>query len=436
VTAKGAEQQPIDRSGWESLSPIQKAIRFLADTQVTEEGPGLPYWIGGWPKQIDIFFKNEKKATLPEVTTQASLVIHALGAIDDRSASVLGLSSDDMVLVSRMRRKAVQYLRRLEISGHGILDGSYGYWPLRPRNDSFFLKLKNTILRIRLRLRVYNGILHPLHMPKIPVPYQVWPDADDTAWVYMAYLDAAANENISVPELPAERLFGTWRDTGSIPVIFPKWRHKPTGGFLTWFAGTPERKIVNDVDLCVNANVVAALGRYGRLDLPGVEEAIRLITKAIEAGLHKCSKNISLYYPDDLSTHYFVTHAYRYGGVAEFGPVAEQLADEIEEQAIVGPDGLAHWKGEFPYYSTSLALLSLAYCGRSGPLFDQACQWLERRQNPKNGSWPKAMFCWTFDKDLGFYWKSQAIPTAMALAALCRCRLEQEGLSVYPHNSD
>ncbi len=432
---EGVEKKQFDQDDWELLSPVQKAIRYLADTQVTEEGPGLPYWIGSWPMEIDIYWKK-RKISLPEVTTMSALVIHALSVINDQSASVLGLSSDDLDLVSGMRRKTVQFLQRLEIKGHGALDGSYGYWPPRLRKDSISRKIFNTYLRLLLRSREYNGILAPLHMPKIPVQYQVWPDADDTAFIYTAYLDAAVAEGLPKPDLPAERLFGTWRDTGNVPVLFPKWREKPTGLFLTWFAGTPEQEIVNDIDLNVNANVLSVLGRYGRLDLPGVEEAIYFITKVVEDGLYKNIKDISLYYPDNLSFQYAVLHAYRYGGVAALGPVAQRLADEVEKQAVVSHDGQVYWEGETPHYSTSLALLALAYSGRGGPLFDGGYRWLAGKQNPQDGSWPEAMFCWTFEKKVSFYWRSPVLPSALALTALCRCQLEQAGLSTYPMDSE
>jgi len=439
VTETGNAKKQLNRDEWESLSPIQKAIRYLAETQVTEEGrPGLPHWIGGWPEQMDVQW-GRKEFSLPDVSAMPALIIHCLSVIDDKqSAPILGLSSSEVELVARMRRKAVKFLKRLEIYGHGELDGSYGYWPLRPRKNSFWLSIVNTLTRIRVRAREFNGILGPLHAPKMPAQHQIWPDADDTAWVYSAYLDHALAENLPKPDFPAEQFFGRWRDTGDIPVIFPKWRGKPTGAFLTWFAGTPEMGIKNDVDVIVNANVLAALGRYGRLDLPGADDAIRFISTAIEAGYHKCNDDITLYYPDDLAIKYAVIYAYRMGKIPEFGSAAEILAAAVEQQVKFTTDDLAYWEGwrdYSPAYTTSVALLTLLNSGNESPLIAGGCRWLETAQDQGDGSWPTVAFAWSDQAGIRLYWKSQALTTAFALAALCRYRLEKARVSAQPLNS-
>jgi hypothetical protein len=231
------------------------------------------------------------------------------------------------------------------------------------------------------------------------------------------------------------RFFSDWRDLGQAPrQPNPSWLPPASGAFLTMLAydDPPGVTTPNDVDLVVNANVLYCLARYGRLDTPGVAEAVGLINAAVAAGFQRTAPGdqqsapaeISSYYPDNFAFHYCVSRAYREGPVAALAPAVTGLADELEASVQWRADGSAYWDKGDPALNTALAALALMNAGRRGPIVDAAIAYLRAEQDAIYGGWPAGVFfVGRMDNGVVMEWRSAALTTAMCLEALCEYEL-------------
>jgi hypothetical protein len=169
-----------------------------------------------------------------------------------------------------------------------------------------------------------------------------------------------------------ERFLVDWRDLGVVPRrLNPPWLPPASGAFLTWltYRHRPLPRFPNDVDLVVNANVLYALARYGRLGVPGADQAVALINLATALGLHRGRlEEITAYYPDNLAFGYAVSRAFFEGPVPALEPSVRILADDLEASVRFRPDGTAYWdKGE-PHLNTAFAVLTLLNARRETPI--------------------------------------------------------------------
>ncbi len=227
-----------------------------------------------------------------------------------------------------------------------------------------------------------------------------------------------------------ERFFADWRDLGEVPRRNnPNWLEPNSGAYLTWLAyhDDPAHPKPNDVDLVVNANILYALGRYDRLDTPGVEEAVRLIDDVIAAGIHKSAPSeATLYYPDNFALHYCITRARREGGVEALSPAVEALVEDLINTVQVDGSGGFFWDRGDPHLNTAFAVATLLTAELGNEIGVGAIDYLLSEQDPANGSWePGLFFGGRLDDGTEGWWVSSALTTAIALEALCRHRLSE-----------
>jgi hypothetical protein len=167
--------------------------------------------------------------------------------------------------------------------------------------------------------------------------------------------------------------------------------------------------------------VLFALGRYGRLDVPGVAEAIGLINQAASLGLYRDRpEEIAEYYPDNLAFHYAVSRAFHEGGVSALAPAVEILADDLESTAIERSDGKVYWDHGAPQLNTAFAILTLLNAGRDTPLVARAVAYLIDVQNAWGGFDAAPFFIGRADGGQVFEFSSASFTTAMALEAFSR----------------
>lgn len=412
----------------ETSAPIRGALKFLLARQVQEpldvtiQGERVRDFPGDWPQ----FFSLSGRPTLrvrDASPFMVAFVHHALTHVVEENRKPLGLSLRDVRKAREMRRRAVEFLSRFESPAGAPDAGTYGFWPY----DAFPGIPKPGVERALIRwLRgpILGGDRVPLNLLVFPTPLAIPTDADVTATTYAALLDDERLDGGKGTAVPFHRFFADWRDLGVVPRRLDQpWLPPSSGAFLTWLAyrepGAP--LFPNDVDLVVNANVLFALGRYGRLDVPGVEEAVHLIREATSLGLHRDRfEEIAEYYPDNLVFHYAVSRAFHEGGVEALAPAVEILADDLEASAIERNDGTAFWDRGAPHLNTAFAILTLLNANRDSPLVDRAAAYLAVEQKRTGGYDAAAFFIARADGGQVFEFFSPALTTGMALEALAR----------------
>jgi hypothetical protein len=253
-------------------------------------------------------------------------------------------------------------------------------------------------------------------------------DADVTATTYAALLDDAIFDQGPGTHVAFERFFVDWRDTGIVPRrLNPLWLPPASGAFLTWltYRDPPLPRFPNDVDLVVNANVLYALGRYDRLNVPGVAEAVSFINSVIASGLYLERLNeISEYYPDNLAFQYVVSRAFHEGKVAALGTAVGTLADDLEATVTIRADGTALWDKGAPHLNTAFAIITLLNAGRDTPIIDRAIDYLVAEQNSQGGFDEATFFFGRADGGQVFEFTSESFTTAMVLEALALHQME------------
>ncbi len=332
-------------------------------------------------------------------------------------------------MARRMRSQALELMQRFQAPAGRWDAGTYGFWPLP--NTGYQIEYCPDLAWFTWLFLGFDflwGDRAPVNVCFLIPAGRVPGDADDTAKILEARLTAA--ELDGAPPLPEglEQHFERWRDLGMDPLrVRHEWMGHPTGAFVTWLAAGawwPTRGTPQDVDLVVNANVLTFLGRYGRLDAVGVDEAIALINRGTQERRHHRLEDISQYYPDTLLYHYVVSRAYADGGVVDLLPSVDILADELEAEAIVNSDGTVLWSRGHSWLNTAFAVITLLNAGRDGPLVDGGVAYLQQTQDPVWGNWPAApFFLGTTTRGAVAVWEGSAASTAMALEALMRAEL-------------
>ncbi len=409
--------------------PIARALGYLRTTQVTllEEAETGGDYAGNWPQH---FHTN----VLPDYRIRdispfmVTFIHHALALINEESVAALGLEPADAEDARAMRLAAVDFMRRFEARPDDPTAGTFGFWPHRRRFRTLRDFRRAHRARQALQGPVFRGTRSPANVSFFPPKLAIPPDADVTATVYAALLDHARLDGGSAIDPPIDRIFSDWRDLGQVPRRRnPDWLAPESGAFLTWLAyhDPPNRPKPNDVDVIVNANVLYALARYGRLDTPGAAEAIRLINDVTLAGQHlNWPVDVTDYYPDNLAYHYCIARAYHEGPVPALRPAVERLADELATSFWITPEGTAFWNRGAPHLNTAFAVLTLLNAGRTDPPVDWAVQYLIDQQDPRFGHWAESpFFLARSDSGIVFEWSSAALTTAVVIEALCRHRL-------------
>jgi hypothetical protein len=411
---------------------ISRGVRFLKSQQLHAPLVGVGSngavrdFPGDWPQYF--YFAESPKLRFREVSPFTVTFIHeALTFITAENASRLGLSPQDVSAATSMRRNATAFVQSFVSRAPAPDADTYGFWPViadappeKPLLSSFIFGL--------LQGPVLGGTRRPLNVGFYPVQLAIPSDADVTAAAYTMLLDdQMLGEGPPVDE-SAAHFFADWRDTGAIPRRFnPPWAPSASGAFLTWldYRTTPDATLQNDVDPVVNVNVLYVLARLGKLDTPGVAEAISLIAAAVRDGYPDTDpEQFSLYYPDNLAFQYCVTRAYRRGPIAGLAGTVALLADRLESSAIRRADGTVYWNKGDAHLNTAFAVLSLLNAGRNTPLVANAVAYLQNEQRAQ-GSWSEGVFFFArTDGGPLIQWTSESFTTAMVLEALCQYRLQ------------
>lgn len=412
----------------ESLSPIAHALRYLHKTQFSSDvtDPNQSAYAGDWPQCFRVEGLNRYvRDTSPFMAT---LVHHALAIITEETQAALDLSDFDISIARQMRQNSIELMLRFESDPQSPDRGTFGFWPSRSGEG-----LPSNLLLERLSIHYGQGpFLHgdrsPINVSFYPDAYSIPADADDTATIYAALLEHERLDGGPGIDLPFQRFFADWRDLGHVPRRNDApWLPQNSGAFLTWFAyrDDPLNPRPNDVDIIVNANVLFALGRFDRLDTPGVMQSANVINAAILSGAHRdTSENLSLYYPNNFALHYCVTRAFYEGQVGELTQAAFALMEDLHVTVKSGPDQTAYWDRGDPHLNSAFGVLALLNTENDSAIIDQAIRYLILHQDQESGAWdPGAFFYGQFGSGIVVTWASPALTTAMAMEALCRYKL-------------
>ena len=412
-------------------SPIQRALGFLLLHQVrqpldvTVNGVRVVDFPGDWPQFFGL--RDAPSFRVRDVSPfPVAFIHHALTYASEQNQLALGLGTLDVWAARSMRQQAVGFMRRFE-SPSGAPDvGTFGFWPedADPGTPDLLLTL---LLTSWLRGPILGGHRVPINLPIYPATLALPSDADVTATTYASLLDAATLDGAPRSSVAFERFFVEWRDLGLVPRrLNPFWLPPASGAFLTWLSyRDPQFPLFpNDVDAVVNANVLYALGRHRRLDVPGAARAVALINFATALGLHRGRLDeITDYYPDNLTFQYAVSRAFREGGVFTLAPAVRILADDLEASVLLRPDGTAYWDQGDPHLNTAFAVLTLLNAGRRSGIVDRAIAYLIAEQSALGGFDEATFFIGRTDGGQVFEFRSASLTTAMVLEALARYQL-------------
>jgi hypothetical protein len=280
------------------------------------------------------------------------------------------------------------------------------------------------LLTLWLRGPILGGLRVPINLAIFPSTLAIPSDADVTSTTYATLLDDAIFDGGRGSPVAFERFLVDWRDLGRVPRrVNPSWLPPASGTFLTWltYRDEPFPLFPNDVDLVVNANILYALARYNRLNVPGVAEAIQFINFVTAAGIHEDHvEEISSYYPNNLVFHYAVSRAFHEGPVTALQPSVRILADDLETSVLFRSDGAAYWDRGDPQLNTAFAVLTLLNAGRDSPIVGRAIQYLTSEQDALGGFGEATFFYGRADGGQVFDFRSSSFTTAMVLEALAR----------------
>jgi len=407
------------------LSPIQRAIGYLASTQLRAsldllvDGRRVVDFSGDWPESFSL--TGDAALRIRDVSPFTVVFIHH--ALAQLSVRTTGVTAGDLELARVMRRRAIRFARAFESPAGAPDAGTFAFWPYDtdPATPGPLLTL---LLTGRLGGPILGGQRVPINMPAYPRTLAIPSDADVTATTYASLLDDEVEDGGSGSPVRFERFFVDWRDLGIVPRrVNPSWLAPASGTFLTWltYRAQPLPIFPNDVDLVVNANVLYALGRYGRLTVPGVAEAVAAINLVTALGLHRDRlTELTQYYPDNFAVQYAVSRAFHEGRVSQLEPAVRVLADDLERAAIVRADGSVYWDHGDPQLNTAFAVLTLLNAGRRTPLVDRAIDYLVAEQGPLGGFPAATFFLARTDSGVTFHFSSAPFTTAIALEALAR----------------
>lgn len=412
------------------LPALAAAIRYLKHTQIEADrvaGNRMDY-AGDWPQCFHFgsggFFVRDISPFIP------AFIHHALSLITAENRDVLGLSVEEVESARVMRQRAVEFMRRFEASAGEPDAGTFGFWPEPKRRwrlgDRFLAGLIGLACSDSSQLM---GVRMPANVSFFPEDFAIPTDADTTAVMYGALLDHALLDGGEPKEIAFEAFFENWRDLGQVPQRNKHpWLPSASGAFLTWlvYRDDPSNPKPNEVDIIVNASVLYALGRYGRLDTEGVSEAVSLINAALKSGAHLSDPaKLSLYYPDNLALHYIITRAYAEGRVESLAPSVDLLIEDLLATMRTDEDGNAFWDRGASHLNTAFAVLSWLNANRPRKAIEPAVNYLLAVQDRAVGAWDSGVFCVARLADgTEIGWSSRAFTTAIALEAIARYRLQ------------
>jgi hypothetical protein len=380
---------------------------------------------GNWPQYFRL--RGGTGSGVRDVSPfNVAFIHHALTHVAERNRRALSLRPFDVRAARFMRQRALAFMKRFGSAPNAPDAGTFGFWPydLSPGTPDVLVTL---LLTAWLQGPILGGDRVPINLPVYPRTLAIPADADVTATTYASVLDAADIDATPHADVPFERFFVDWRDLGVVPRrLNPPWLPPVSGAFLTWltYRDPAFPFFPNDVDAVVNGNVLYALARRNRLDVPGATEAIALINAVTASGLHRGRLDeITSYYPDNLAFPYIVSRAFHEGPVPALAPAVAILADELEAAVLLRPDGTAYWDNGDPHLNTAFAVLTLLNAGRDTPIIARAIAYLVSEQDPLGGFAEATFFIARTDGGQVFEFRSASFTTAMVLEAFARHQL-------------
>ena len=418
-----------------SSPPIERALGYLFKHQVVTplkkdlDGRRPVDFPGNWPQYFHL--QGTEEFRVRDVSPfMVAFIHHSLTGVVEENRRALGLSQHDLRRARLMRQRAVAFMKGFESPPGSPDAGTFAFWPYDAAPYAPGLRL-TILLTAWLQGPMLGGQRVPINLRVYPDTLAIPSDADVTATTYATLLDDAIFDGGSGSEVAFERFFLEWRDLGTVPRrLNPDWLPPASGAFLTWLAyrDRPIPLFPNDVDLVVNANVLYALARYQRLDLPGVAQAVEYINLVTALGLHRDRlQEITEYYPDNLAFQYVVSRAFHQGPVTALEPAVAILADDLEASVLFRADGTAFWDQGEPHLNTAFAVLTLLNAGRETAIIDQAIEYLVAEQDADGGFDESTFFVGRNDGGQVFEFTSTSFTTAMALEALVRHRVDRCG---------
>jgi len=414
----------------EPLSPISAGLRYLVYTQfkTDQTGRNQVAYAGDWPQCYTMAGTGMYvRDTNPFMATY---VHHALTLARAEHQAVLQLTDAEIEVARNAREAAVGLMRRFESPADSPDAGTFGFWPVQRRSWQPGDVLLSMFVNDRWSNWSRPGDRAPVNVSFFPANHAIPSDADDTALVYASFLDHATFDGGPAVTVGFEQFFADWRDLGQVPLGEERsWlgSRSGTGAYLTWLAylDDPARPELNHLDIVVNANVLYALGRYGRLDTPGATDAVALINEAILANVHRTDPDqLSLFYPDNIAVHHCVARAYCEGGVSDLAPAVQGLVADLLTTVRADAAGHYYWDRGYPHLNTALAVLALLNAGHTGQIVDRAVDYLVAEQDPVYGPWDGGEFFGARLNDIArVNWVSPALTTAMAIEALMAHRI-------------
>jgi hypothetical protein len=426
-----AVSTPVSLAAGDRASVIKRAIGFLVSHQVSQpfdvvvNGSGIVDFPGDWPQYFRL--QGAEAFRVRDVSPfTVTFIYHALTHIVEPNRQALGLSRRDLDSARLMRQRAIPFVKSFR-SPVGAPDaGTFAFWPY-DTDPATPDPLRTILLTAWLQGPILGGQRVPINLPIYPSTLAIPSDADVTATTYVTLLDDALIDGGAGSHVAFERFFVDWRDLGIVPRrLNPDWLPPASGAFLTWLTSRESffPLFPNDVDLVVNANVLYALGRYNRLDAPGVGPAIDLINFVTASGLHRNRLDeITNYYPHNLAFEYMVARAFYEGPVPSLAPAVRILADDLEASALFRADGTVYWDVGAPHLNTAFAVLTLLNAGRTTPIIGRAIDYLISEQNMLGGFDEATFFIGRADGGQVFDFRSESFTTAIVLEALARYEL-------------
>ena len=248
-----------------------------------------------------------------------------------------------------------------------------------------------------LRKRTINFLLASQRRPGLWAywlkdnPLHVWaaPDLDDTSCVRAALARAGQPMKVGLEEMLRMRT--------------------PQGVFWTWFDMSAQ---ANEVDCAVNANVVFDMG----VERQQVSEAVAYLNGLFPT---RAFDSCSPYYLRAEALFYFISRAYREGGVMALQPAVTNASELLP--ARQQPDG---GFGDAPH--TAFAALTWLNAGKRGPELERAVGWLLDHQRP-DGGWDAAATYWrSAGSWAAVYFASEAMTTALALETFIKAQRQSK----------
>ena len=225
-------------------------------------------YAGEWEQRISWGANGKRIAMRDSNAFTTAVIIGYLGNFSPDNTGALALSRGQLERASSVRSSAVKSLEHFRYTANTPAFGSYGYWPRYQKRPWKWVKVSKFLDKYpRIDLR-WLGDLEPLSARIYLPSFRIWPDSDTTAACYNALLISRKYDGeMELGNKIKFDLFARYRDRVDTKIYAPDTciYKSGSGAFLTWWPSASNPDCPNEVDIVVNANVLAFLGKYQRL---------------------------------------------------------------------------------------------------------------------------------------------------------------------------